>query len=225
MSDVDEPQLLGSDDVAMEPSKLARIEDPVWNPPCLTFLEKDYLPIGDGLAIPADPLEARLGDDELRGLVLEFGLREGRLACVAVRSGEGGPALTSALLRRVEPVLREVGRDLFERSVVRLIELDDGSVAGELAWQRGSRGVAFGRLADEAAAVFEWTGRTGRPSLSDAHLERVADLYREAERQGVPRTEFISRQFPNQSPGAIRNWVRQARLRGKLAPAPERRGG
>ena len=50
----------------------------------------------------------------------------------------------------------------------------------------------------------------------------VAELYREAERQAVPRTEFISRHFPNYSAETIRNWVRIARERGKLAPARPR---
>jgi hypothetical protein len=176
-------------------------------------LDGDYRPIGEGLAVPAGPLTATVD-----GIVLEYDLRGGSLECVGITSAADGPPITWEVLRNLQHALRRIADDLFERSVVRLIQLDDGTIAGELAWKRTSHGVHFGTTGDDVRAA---TKRMGRPPVPAERLERVAQLYREAERLGVARTAFIARQFPGYSDAAIRNWVRRARKDGMLEQLKE----
>ena len=186
-------------------------------------LAREYTPIGDGWAIRADrPFPLPSG---IPGVTLLYDLRDGRLACVAVRSDDGGPAIGAGLLRRLEPLILAEGRALFASHVVRLV-VRDGVVGGELPFARPSAG-RFVNFAEPNADVTEEAkkreppkGRPGRPPLSDARLDRVAELYREARLQGISMAERCGKEkeFRGYSHATIRNWVRRARKREKLPP-------
>jgi hypothetical protein len=180
-------------------------------------LERDYVPIGEGWAMPAErPI--RYTVPELDGVTLDFDLRGGRLRCVGVHAESG---VTPGLLRRVAATLRDASQEVFVREVVRLIEVD-GEVAGEVpqAQPTNDRRMAhFGQVAEDAIAAAERTvKRAGRPPLPEAHLDRVAELHRKAELLGLPRADLISKEFPGYSAETIRNWVRLARRAGKIPP-------
>lgn len=189
--------------------------------------EDEYEPFGDGLAVKRGPFHERI--PEISGVVLEFDLRHGRLECIAVRSVIDGPEITPMLLRTLAPRVKAVTAEVFGAAVVRLVTLEDGTVGGEalFAVMPGGIGVEFFVPSDDAKAEFDSRQKpAGRPPLTDGHLERVADLYREAEKRRQPRGAYIAASFPNYSPAAIRNWIRLARRRGLLgdAPGPRRAG-
>jgi hypothetical protein len=192
--------------------------------------EDEYVPLGQGWAAPANPapltFKAGMWPDHpgLSGISLEFEVRGGRLQCVGIRSTVDGPEITSTLLRKLEPAVRQWSRFVFLVLAVRLIELEDGTVAGEKpgrAVNPEGEDVTLDELIPEAAAFYDEKGpRPGRRPLTDEHLDEVASLYREAEALGQPRGPHIEQSFPGYSPETIRNWVRRARERGKLGAAP-----
>lgn len=174
-----------------------------------------FEPIGDGWAVWADrPVVVE--PPTALGIELAFDLRDGTLECIGIRVLDGGPPLTTTLLRRLGPVIHATARSLFPRMVVRLIE-HEGEVAGEIPVEPWGD---FGTPSGDAYAEHDRrsTGHRGRRPLDREQLELVARLYREAERIKKPRTAYIARRFPNQSPATIRNWVRKARDRGYLEP-------
>lgn len=174
---------------------------------------RDYKPIGNGWAIRTDlDLVARLSN----GIELQFDFRGPSLECVEVRSPAEGPAITSSLLRQIEPLIAVLRRDLFEKSVVRLVE-QDGTIAAEMPLARLGPERHFVNFGDLDPAVSGEFKRRRRP-LTDEKLRHVAELYQEAERLRVPRTEHIAKAYPNYEHTAIRNWIRLARDRGFLEP-------
>lgn len=173
--------------------------------------EREFEAIGNGWAILADrPFVYELAN----GVRLDFDLRDGAMACIAVRAPEG-KGLTTKLLREVEPLARQLRMQAVNDTTVRLIVLDDGTIAAEQPWAQptAERPYAwFGEPAPEVAAE----DRRRRSPMTDERLRRVADLYREAEQLNLPRTKHIAREFPHYTDAAIRNWVRHARARGFL---------
>jgi hypothetical protein len=160
------------------------------------------------------------------------------MECVGIHSLEGGPELTTSLLRKIEPLIRDEARSLFTFELVRLVELEDGTIGAtnelmsELAvLEKKGAELTHGDLRDmwalfDARYERQRRSRPGRKRLDPEHLERVAALYREAGEIGRPHGEHIAAAFPGYSPETIRNWVRRARDEGKLGPAPrERRAG
>src|SRR2546429_2175323 len=92
-------------------------------------LEEDYVPLGQGWAIPAASLSLPLDfteDPELEGIVLDFEIRDGLLQCVGIRS-EVGPGLKSTMLRKLGPRITDSTRAFFDERAIRLVELDDGT--------------------------------------------------------------------------------------------------
>jgi len=172
----------------------------------------------------------------LGGIQLKFGIRDGRFECIGIRSTEDAPPITSSLLRKLERHIRERTRLCF--NIYRLIELDDGTIAAELPYPHRSDFPADADL-DFERDVIEVDARTiydetrphrGKRPLSDDHLRRVTELYREAETLEEPRAEYIAQAFPNYERATIRNWIRYARRRDDprtgekfLGPAPARR--
>lgn len=78
-----------------------------------------------------------------------------------------------------------------------------------------------------AAAAAKPKGRGGRPPMySDEHYATVAQLYREALTEPVQAVKAALDPDPDTGPGTGRaraaSWVRQARRRGLLEPAPAR---
>lgn len=183
----------------------------------------EFIPLGKGWAIEPKDLRSHA----IRGVVLEFDVRDGALRCVAIRSLPGGPKLSSTFLRKLGPHIRTEELSIFFFRVRRLIELENGEVVA--AWpygkdqppREGDDPLEWA-LGDLTAAYDTQRHRPGRPPLLDEHLRRVAELYEEAEALGQPRTAHIARAFPNYSPATIRNWVRQARRRKFLAAVSER---
>lgn len=178
----------------------------------------EYRPIGDGWAIRTDvPLALTL----TLGVDIEFDVRDGRLQCVGIRSSETGPELTTSLLRKVEPHLRSLAREMWRLAVVRL-GVHEGAVVAEEPWlHESAAGVWWGLPGRGPEVEVEFDRR--RQPLTDEKLRRVAELYREAAIAGEPRTAHIAKAFPHYSPTAIRNWIRHARKRGFLGPAPQPR--
>ena len=177
----------------------------------------EYRAIGEGWAIRTDvPLSFTLP----LGVDVELEVRDGRLQCVALRSTDDGPELTTSVLRKVEPHLRSLVREMWRRAVVRL-DVYDGVVVAKQQWAHESSPGVWMMLSGSPDADTEFERR--RQPLTDEKLRRVAELYREAELAGRPRTAHIAKAFPNYSPTAIRNWIRHARKRGFLGPAPQPR--
>jgi hypothetical protein len=200
--------------------------------------EYDFAPLGDGWAIRADlPLGVTLADDQpkaVRGLRVRLDMRDGRFQCVAVESGDEGPALTTSVLRALGPLVARLARERWPTVVVRLVELDDGTIIGEQPWAipTTERGVLYGdprrpSFGEPAQDVLDEhkrrTRRPGRQPLPDELLAEVAAAYREAERIGRPHIERLRERFPGHSAPTLRNWTRKARERGFLGPAPSPR--
>jgi hypothetical protein len=188
--------------------------------------ERQYEPLGGGWAIRADrPLRVTLDEpDELRGLHVLLDMRDGVFQCVGVLSEEGTTALTTTVLRRLGPLVKDLARKHWTGFVVQLFELEDGSIAAKLPWavaKPDGRVVQHAQPSEEALAEHDRrVRRPGRRPLSDALLEEVVETYRKAERSGAPRIEGLRAQFPGYSDETLRNWVRKARERGFLGRAP-----
>jgi hypothetical protein len=185
-------------------------------------LEHEYEPASAGWAIRSDtsPVELSLG------VQLEFGLREGRLECVAVRSFADGPPLSGSLLRRIGPALPGAARDHWERNVVRLRE-HEGKAVGVLPWAPPTAtGVAFGTVAAEVGEEFD----RHRQPITDERLARIAELWIEAgRRRERSAARYVAGEL-HYAPGTVRNLMKLARDRAdeyarakhELSPAQER---
>ncbi len=80
---------------------------------------------------------------------------------------------------------------------------------------------------DIAAALSAHKGyrkNRGRRPVDAARLRRVADLYREATKNGAPTGDYIA-SAEGVEPGTARSLVRRARAAGFLPAAPREEGG
>jgi hypothetical protein len=175
--------------------------------------ECDFVPFGEGFAI-ATPTSYSISG-QLK-IYLDIEMRNGRAACVAIRSE--GPALTTSLLHKV-PIEKEL-RQILRRAAKRLIwDKTLGEVIGEDILS--PRAAADWRSWDERSedvATATRTGR-GRPPLTDKFLREVADAYREAVFAHENVVHAILTQWPDKAPSTARNWIREARKRGILEQA------
>ena len=206
-------------------------------------LAGEFVLLRPGWALPAkvldEPYEFRGGEQArdgipiwplvvpgLGGIQLDFAIRDGRFECVGIRSPESAPPITSTLLRTLASHVRERIQLCFNPH--RLIELDDGTIAAELPYPHRSDFPADPALdferdvldADAKAIYDESRPHRGKRPLSDDHLRRVAELYREAQFLEEPRAKYIAREFPHYESATIRNWIRYARRKGFLGEAP-----
>jgi hypothetical protein len=174
----------------------------------------EFEPLGHGWAIQTGVLGEWW---ELLEAEVLLEAHDGRITCVAVRSTKSEPDL-ARLLRGLAPAIRKLTRTVFEDHARHLVELDDGTVGYELDFEKGLLGEP-----DASGANVEYDRRhrgRGRKPLSEDHLKRVAALYREAAVHPESRIEYLQQHFPHNSPATIRNWIRKARARGFLRPAP-----
>jgi hypothetical protein len=182
--------------------------------------EHEYRPLGDGWAIRTDlPITIALDDVQgLDGIRVELDMRDGRLQCVGVASEEeNGPALTTSVLRRLGPVTSDLVAYFQTVVVVRLVELEDGTVAAERPIHRPTTERPFSSPTEPSDEFLErYAKRPGRRPLSDEHLREIARLHREAALQGTPASPYIAETFPGYARATIRNWIRKARERGYL---------
>jgi hypothetical protein len=200
----------------------------------------EFVLLRPGWALPASLLENGLefedsqvwlkGVPEFAGITLDFAIRDGRFQCVGVRSTDYGPAITSMLLRKLAPYVRDRTSRCLLWGIHRLVELDDGTIIAELPFRSRSELPAAhveksGSFDSDVPALINQTQpRRGKRPLTDDHLRRVAQLYQDA--GDLPKAPYIASQFPYTSQATIRNWVRHARKRGFLGPAPgERKSG
>jgi len=178
-----------------------------------------YEPLGDGWAIRADlPIRVAFdGNQGLDGIHVELDMREGRLQCVAVTSETKGPALTTTVLRRLGPITSDLIAHFQTLVVVRLVELEDGTIAAERPIHRPTKERPFSSPTAPSDEFLEKRAkRPGRRPLSDEHLREVARLHREAALQGRPTSPYIAEAFPDYARATIRNWIRKARERGYI---------
>lgn len=170
---------------------------------------------GEGYALHLPPYEWTI--EELK-VTLTFEVRNDRFQCVAISSWPDGPELTQSLLRRLN-VLRET-REIAAVEAYRL-ELDEkGDVVGVKATSPREPSEAFTRSDPWGATADELGSRVrrpGRPPVSDAELEQVADVVRDAERLGKSTIAAVQASF-HLSPDAAKKRIGKARKGGFLPP-------
>lgn len=189
------------------------------DPPVI--VEYDYADLGNGWAIRADlPHAVPVSEPHLQGIRALLDMRDGRLRCVGVISGEGGPPLTSQVLRRLGPVTAKLTQTYWPQVVARLVE-HEGEVVAEMPMPRPTEEQPVVRpntVSRDVADEYERRhGRPGRPR-DDERLAEVARLYHEARRIGKPTSKHIAEHMPGYAPATYRSWVRKARERQFLEP-------
>jgi hypothetical protein len=163
-------------------------------------------------------LPARFGadidDDELPYVVeLEVRVVDGRPTCsrLTLLQRDGGAPVTSRELRGVQ--------------LSRYLAL----AAGAHAMRFTTEGMAAGSVAVEPMWGEEVVVRRtdvekpspGRRPLTDDHLKKVAQIYREAQRDGRPTSAAISAELSGAT-ATVSRWVGEARARGFLEKAVPR---
>jgi hypothetical protein len=185
------------------------------------YLERRYLGrrkmvrFGDGYALHPPPYEWTI--EELK-VTLAFEVRNDRFECVAVTSWADGPELTQSLLRRVNVL--QVTRGIAAAEAYRL-ELDEkGEVIGVHATSPRTPSEAFAQR-DVFAATADELGRRvrrpGRPPVSDAELEKVAQVVRDAETLEKSTIAAVAAEF-HLSTDAAKKRIGKARKGGFLPP-------
>jgi hypothetical protein len=181
-----------------------------------------YVPFGEGFALPSQ-LSTELVQ-EAPGLVFEIAVRDGRPRCVAIRSTETGPPITTTLLKSSRlPAIGRLVREAVAERAVRLVRTVEGEVIGVLGVSTPDLFSTFDeRTADIEAALADLEIGERRWRMTDEHLEEVASVYREAYAKGDPTARAIAERWTTTEQNA-RRWVSRARGRGFLPPTEPRR--
>jgi hypothetical protein len=179
-------------------------------------IKKGKVPTSDGRSFVPRSFTARTEIDALPGISIELDIEvSDRLQahCSGLRLSAGSGQVTSETLRQIA-----VGRLAREAvaTVASFFERDE-TAPGNF-WMFPP--------ADVAAEIFADARRPRRGiPLTDADLEEVADLYREAVAGGdtSPTLTISERKHVGRSTAA--RWVSRARARGYLGPAVRGRAG
>lgn len=161
------------------------------------------MPLGRGWAIVADMPPVGLPED---GIEIDFGVRDGKLECVAVRSTDDGPALTATLLRRVGPLIAEVTRTYWSLYVVRIREVNGELIAVLPYGVETPQGTVGADDEVGPDVVEEFATRHRRKPVDDDLLDRIEDLWAEAKARKEPSAAAWVGQKLNYSEGTIRNY-------------------
>jgi len=182
----------------------------------------EYTPFGQGYALPSS-LKTELAE-EAPGLEFEIGVRDGRPRCVAIRSTEAGPPITTTLLKSSRlPAIGRVVRECVAETAVRLVRIVDGDVIGlhglstpdlRATWEE--------RVVDIDASLDDLERGERRWRITDEHLEEVAAVYRDALAHGFSTAKAIAERWSTTEENA-RRWVVRARQRGFLPPTEPRK--
>jgi hypothetical protein len=186
------------------------------------------VPFGDGLAL-LQPRVVPVTDTKSGELLaeIEIGVVGGKPGVVAIRA-QSAP-LTSTFLKNL-PSLRELVAGVAREATVRLARTPEGEIIGErfvVMPQRPIRdrddeivGTAWGGEAPESlgagldevdADLEDVLGARKRRTLDREFLSKVADIYREAQQQGLSTQREIQRQLGPISDAGARRWVKAAR--------------
>ena len=147
------------------------------------------------------------------GLWIDVEIRDGRPKCVAIRSDDGGPEITSELLRF--PLGNAVA-EIVRHHTVRLGRDETGK---EFAVFLSSPEYPADRrtIEERTRAIDESVPKRGRRPLTDDFLRAVADVYRDARAAGRPTDRaIVDRLDAHATLATARGWARKAHLRGFL---------
>jgi hypothetical protein len=169
--------------------------------------EGEALAVGDGYAV-LQPLEVELQP----GLVVEFGVREGRGGVVAIRSKADGPLLTHTVLRELGPLGKSLADAVAQHSLL-VLYIDADGVAEAIPVQAMGDAVA-GLL---KAETVDEERRPGRPRVSDDELRRAADAYQRARHEGRATAQTVAETL-GVTLDVAKKRIRRARERGLLPP-------
>lgn len=181
-----------------------------------------YVPFGEGFALPSR-LSTELAQ-EAPGLEFEIAVRDGRPRCVAIRSTETGPPITTTLLKSSYlPAIGRLVREAVAENAVRLVRTVDGEVIGVHGVSSPDLFSTLDeRTTDIDAAVANLEVGERRWRMTDEHLREVASVYRDAFAKGDPTARAIAERWGTTEQNA-RRWVLRARKEGLLPPTQERR--
>ena len=171
-------------------------------------------PFGDGFAL-VKPTSVSVTDQE--HVFLDIEVRDGRPQCVGIRSEEGGPEITTSLLREIR--MKQEIRYIVSLLAVRLLwDEEREEVVGEhvLSPRSMDDRRPWGEMTEGVVAAIP--KRRGRPRLSDEFLSEVAEIYRVAETTRQKTTFAIMNRWEDTAPATARGWIAKARERGFLEP-------
>lgn len=176
-------------------------------------------------------------DDGSDVLFLCFKVQEGEVMLTTVMSSQSDVHTALDRLRRAAPMdtwrrLCIVGMARFlasadpEEMAAEDVKVGMGGMRSEWekaarAWQSQLQG--WGQQNAERAET-EPVHRRKRNRITREHLEKVAEIYRQADADGAPPTRAVQDAFATTHSTAAK-WVSQARKEGILGPPPGSRGG
>jgi hypothetical protein len=181
-----------------------------------------YAPLGESFALP-EWIRVVL-EDEAPGLEFEIRVRNGQPCCVAIRSLESGPPITTTLLKSGKlPAIGRLVRETVAERAVRLVRTVEGEVIGILSLSTSDVFASWDeRIADVNTAVMDIENSGQRWRMTDEHLKEVAKVYRDAYDRGVPTGREIANHFDTTEQNA-RRWVARARADGHLPKTEPRK--
>lgn len=175
-------------------------------------------------------------EDRKDVIFLCFLVREGSVQLTTIMSPDGDVSSTLDVLRRAMPM-----EEWKRLSIVEMAKFLASVDPDELQRQNAADGFEDIRAGWPRAAQ-AWRERLGqnpsanitaaetaplkrrRNRITREHLEKVAEVYRKADADGIPPTRAVQNAFDTTHSTAAK-WVAAARRQGILRPAPGARGG